>query len=263
MAGTVTLTFTASPAPVGSACSAASDALMVTFSRPDRTVTGNEMLSGVYNNVLVTAGAVATTGTLDIAGSLGVQNGGRLAGDGACAPITGLGTFTLEDGAQLDICHSQGIALSGATGQIQVTGTRSYSAGATYAYVGSGAQSSGNGLPFNLTGTLITNNGGAGVDLTNGLRLHNRLRLINGDLRIGESASLTVVSNATGTGVIENQSGAVVGSATIQRYLESSLSAAVGYHHLSSPVTTAPVSDLNTAGFTAVVNPLYNTAINP
>lgn len=261
VAGSVTLTFTASPA-TGSTCAPVADALLVTFSRGDLIVFGNETINGIYNNVLVVAGATPTVQNLDVAGSLTVQSGASLSGDGACAPITGTGTFTLEDGATLNVCHPQGIAGSGPTGQIRVTGSRSYGAGATYAYVGSGSQFSGTGLPFNLTGTLIVDNNGGGVDLSSNLRLHTLLRLVDGDLRTADVAFI-VVSNAAGTGVIENVGGVVSGMAVIQRYLATTLSTGLGYHHLSSPVQSTTVGDLSTTGFTAVVNPLYNSAANP
>lgn len=261
--GAVTLTFTASGA-AGATCPNASDAAVVTFVRADVIVTGVETLSGAYGNVLVTGTGVLTVGAgLDVASSLVVLSGGTLRGGPACAPVTGSGSFTLEDGAQLDVCHPQGIAFSGASGQIQLTGGRSFGAGAGYAYVGSGAQSTGSGLPLNLTGAVTVDNGGGGVNLTSSLNLRGVLRLATGDLRLTESANLTVISNADGTGVVINQGGVVDGQATVQRYIEASLSTARGFHHLSSPVTSAPVSDLLTAGFGPVVNPAFNTAPNP
>ena len=260
-AGTVTLTLTASPTG-GATCPGASDALVVTFNRPDRTVTGNETISGVYNNVLVIAGAVANNGALDVSGSLVVQSGGSLRSS-PCAPVTGAGTFTLEDGATLEICDSQGISTTGMLGQIQVTGARSYGAGANYIYASNAvAQNSGSGLPLDLTGTISVDNGAGGVDLTSNLRLHGVLTLINGDLRVTETASLTIASDAIGTGAVENRAGEVTGTATVQRYISSSLSTAPGYHHLSSPVTAATVGDLATTGFTPVVNNTYNNAGN-
>src|SRR5262249_7859953 len=61
--------------------------------------------------------------------------------------ITGAGSFTLSSGAGLMIGSLGGISTSGATGNIQSTGTRSYSTGANYTYTGASGQVPGNGLP--------------------------------------------------------------------------------------------------------------------
>mgnify|MGYP002780327136 FL=1 len=260
----VVLTLTASSTVSGSQCGSAADATLITFSRPDRIVTTAETVSGVYNNVLVTAGGALTVGAaLDVAGSLTVQTGASLSGGADCAPITGTGSFTLEDGATLNICHPQGIAAGTAqVGQIRLTGGRSYGAGAAYAYVGSGAQSSGTGLPSNLTGSATVNNGGAGVSLTNTLNLRGELHLLDGNLTLVEMP-LRVISDANGTGLVHNQNGVVQGAVQVQRYLDATRSTGLGYHHLSSPVAAAPIGDLTTSGFSPVVNGAFNPTANP
>ncbi len=260
LAGSVVLTLTAAPAG-GSACSPAADATEIQFSRPDRIVVGTETLSGIYNNVLIVGGADVSAGMLDVSGSLTVQVGATLAGDGSCAPVTGAGSFTLEDGATLLICHPQGIAASGATGQIRLTGTRSFGTGAFYSYVGTSAQLTGTGVPANLTGSLTVDNA-AGVDLNNSLSIRGILRLTNGNLRPGDG-SLTILSGPTGTGMVVNENGVVPGLAVVQRYIEGSITTNVGYHHLSSPVRAAVVGDLMCVGFMPIVNPAYNAPANP
>ncbi len=262
LAGTVLLTLTGSPAS-GSQCAGASDAVLVSFVRPDIIVVGEQDLSGIYGNVLITGGGVANlVGALDISGSLSVQSGSSLVGGGSCQPITGSGSFELEAGATISICHPQGIAASGALGQIRTTGTRIFNAAANYTYAGTaGAQQSGTGVPMNLTGTLTVNNA-SGVDLTSNVGINRLLVLANGDLRLGDG-NLTIASNATGTGMVVNTGGVVSGSATVQRYISPTFSTGLGYRHLSAPVVNTSFSDLATAGFTPVVNSAYNTAPNP
>jgi hypothetical protein len=70
------------------------------------------------------------------------------------------GTFTLEEGAALGITSPDGIALTGATGNIQLTGVRTYSPGADYIYNGTSAQADGTGLPVTVNNLTADNQGG-------------------------------------------------------------------------------------------------------
>ncbi|MDD3563963.1 MAG: FlgD immunoglobulin-like domain containing protein [Candidatus Cloacimonetes bacterium] len=79
-------------------------------------------------------------------------------------PITGKGAFTLISGAGLIIRDADGITSSGATGAVQVTGTRDFNTGADYTYAGIVAQSSGNGLPVSVSNLTVDN--AAGVNFT-------------------------------------------------------------------------------------------------
>src|SRR6185503_12263071 len=53
------------------------------------------------------------------------------------------GTFTLSSGGGIRIGSTAGITASGPTGNIQNTGTRTFSTGANYTYTGSAAQVTG------------------------------------------------------------------------------------------------------------------------
>jgi len=61
--------------------------------------------------------------------------------------INGSGSFTLQDGSTLVVGSLEGISSSGSNGNIQVTGSRTYSSNATYHYIGNDHQLSGNGFP--------------------------------------------------------------------------------------------------------------------
>nr|GFD04805.1 hypothetical protein [Tanacetum cinerariifolium] len=52
-------------------------------------------------------------------------------------------------------------------------------------------------------------------------------------------------------------------TAAVQRYLDGSRNAGLGYRQLSAPVSGSTVADLGTASFTPVVNPTYNTSADP
>ena len=82
--------------------------------------------------------------------------------------ISGSDGFTLSSGATLGIGDPNGIAKTATlnSGNIQSTGTRSYSAAANYVYTGSVNQDTGDGLPSTVTGNVtIQNTGGSVVNL--------------------------------------------------------------------------------------------------
>jgi hypothetical protein len=108
----------------------------------------------------------ATTATLQVEGIL----------DCATFNLTtsaGTTNFTLSNGATLKMGSPQGITTSGATGNIQLSGTRTYNGGANYEYKGIAAQVTGNGLPAVLSANLTINN-------TNGVTQTNATHTIDG-----------------------------------------------------------------------------------
>ena len=89
-----------------------------------------------------------------------------------------------------------------------------------------------------------------------------QLLTLNGSLTTN-GQPFTLFSDATGTAMVVNTSGTVVGNATVQRYINPTTNAGNGYRHYASPVAATTVADLTTTGFTPVVNPAYNQAANP
>ncbi|MDO7875281.1 ice-binding family protein [Hymenobacter sp. ASUV-10] len=89
-----------------------------------------------------------------------------------------------------------------------------------------------------------------------------RLLTLNGDLTTNNRPA-TLLSDTSGTAMITNAGGVVVGAATVQRYISPSLNAGLGYRQLSSPVSGMTVAGLATNGFSPVVNPAYNTSPTP
>lgn len=168
-------------------------------------------VSGMYANVTVAASGVATlTSNLTVTNELTVRSGGslllrqagtpfnRAAASDPCNAISGAGRFVLEPGATLGICDPAGISLSGATGAVQVTGTRSFSDQAHYLYTGDAAQATGDGLPATVATLTIGN--AAGVTLTNATTsISGALNLTNGSLTVPAAKTLTVNSGATAT----------------------------------------------------------------
>ncbi len=235
---------------------------------PDLTVNAPMPVeAGTYNNVTITSTGVGIfNGPIKVNGTLTVQTGGVLSTRGVLAtnylPITGPGSFVLQPGATLRIYDPNGIATTGATGSIQVTGTRTFAADASYEYNGTEAQISGSGLPGQVRNLTVNN--AAGVTLTNGgVGIAQTLVLTNGNLNTANGQLLTLLSTPTaGTALVVNTNGAVNGPATMQRAIDPTFNAGPGYRHYSSPVSNTTLNDLgtNTPGFTPIFNQAFNTA---
>ncbi|MBX2893183.1 MAG: hypothetical protein KF734_19890 [Saprospiraceae bacterium] len=90
-----------------------------------------------------------------------VNSGAFLQMAAAGTTVSGGGSFTLSNGATLGIRSTAGITSSGATGNVQVTGTRTFNTGANYVYNGTIAQNTGNGLPATVNNLTFDNTGGA------------------------------------------------------------------------------------------------------
>lgn len=140
------------------------------FSHTGGTITETGSASGAINfngtapQNYTGGGTMANTINLSVNTGATLMMGTSLVGSGSS------GTFTLASGGTLGIGHAQGITTSGTSGNIRVTGTRSYSASGKYVYSGTVPQVTGNGLPATLTasGSLTIDNP-AGVALSTNL----------------------------------------------------------------------------------------------
>ncbi len=137
----------------------------------------------------VTAINVAAGGVINVSKIADFRNAGQT--------VVGAGTLNLLAGAKLRIGAAAGIAASAASGPIQ-TSTRSFSTTATYAYEGSVAQNSGDGLPANVSGLIINN--AAGLTLNGSVQANDSLNLTNGVISTTASNMLTVGSAAATNG---------------------------------------------------------------
>ncbi|MBG8554970.1 Ig-like domain-containing protein [Hymenobacter guriensis] len=104
---------------------------------------------------------------------------------------------------------------------------------------------------------LTVNSNTAQVSTSAGASVR-RLLTLTGNLSTNGN-DFVLESDATSTAMVVNSGGSVVGTATVQRYIDPSLNPGLGYRHYSSPVQSTTVADLGTSGFTPVVNPAYNT----
>lgn len=108
--------------------------------------------------------------------------------------ITGPGSFYVNSGTTLEIGSAVGITSSGATGNIQNSGTRSFSSTANYVYNGTAAQVTGNGLPSSVNDFEIDN--ASGVSLTAATIITGTLYLTNGVLN-NSTNNVTVANDKT------------------------------------------------------------------
>ena len=225
----------------------------------DLVVSTPQAVQGSYRNVTIVGpnGVATLSGGLAVSGTLAVQAGGSLIQN--CQTITGPGNFELQAGGALAICDAAGIAPTGAVGAVQVAGTRTFSPQASYLYNGTGAQATGPGLPAQVLNLGVLNT--ANVTLSQAVAVAGVLRLQAGNLNTG-GQNLTLLSSAAGTALVDNAGGAVVGTATVQRYIDPGINAGRGYRHYAAPVANSTVADLGTASYTPVVNPQYNAVGN-
>ncbi len=221
---------------------------------------------GPWHNITVLNGGNGTlTNNETVTGAVVVQTGGTW-NDG-CFVLGGSGSFALQAGATMTICHPQGISATGPTGAIQVAGTRSYSPTADYGYQQpSLAQITGLGL----TGARnLTVDAPGGLTLTGAASVTRLLTLTATSGNFGLSGqNLTLISNNAGTAMVVNAGpGAVTGgTAIVQRFLTPVVAAGAGYRHMSAPVSGSTMSDLAVAGiggFAPYVNPAYNVLPTP
>jgi hypothetical protein len=102
--------------------------------------------------------------------------------------------FTLASGGGVILGSTEGISLTEASGNIQVSGTRSFNTGADYTYDASGVQNTGTGLPSTVRNLSINNSNG--VTLFSTVSVTGTLYLITGKVTTGAN-ELRVTNTST------------------------------------------------------------------
>ena len=129
---------------------------------------------GTVNGTVTMDSGTGSTYTFTNNGTLIMAPDGVLGGDVV---------FNTVSGSTLQIGSTAGITSSGTTGNIRVTGTRTFNTGANYTYNGTSAQVTGNGLPSTVNNLTINNS--AGVTLSGNNTVSNTLTLTSGTFAVG------------------------------------------------------------------------------
>ena len=191
--------------------------------------------------VIIAAGATVTLDcniSRDAATTLTVNGRLNLGAD----TVSGAGSFTLAAGGTLGIGSPYGIASSGSTGNIQVSGSRSFSKSANYVYNGSAEQVTGNGLPDTVNRLTIDNSNG--VTLNTNLTITISLLLTDGVLQIASIPSLRTLILGSSASIAPFGTGRIEG-----RVAKNTNSSTTGTVRLMSQNTYMIIE---TAGITAV-----------
>jgi hypothetical protein len=147
-------------------------------------------------------------------------------------------------------------------GNLSNSGTISATAGTT-SLSGTNSQLIGGSGSTQLWNLTVANTNGA---LQSGaVSIHGVLAPASGNLTTN-GRTLTLLSDAAGTALVDNTgTGAVLGNATVQRFIDGSLNAGPGYRHYSAPVGNSTVADLTTPGFSPEVSQaaVYNSSPTP
>ena len=187
------------------------------------------------------AGATNITGKVDF-----IVNSGSILNLGLQSVISD-GTFTMDDGSGIVVGDPDGITTSGNTGNIRVTGTRTFSTAADYTYSGSTAQATGNALPSTVRNLIFSN--ANPVTLTSSTIVSGQLTM-DGGMILANSNILTLGTSHLNTGTLVRNSGYVVGS--FRRWI-----AAVTAANVLFPIGT--LEAYTGANFTFIIAPVAGT----
>jgi sRNA-binding regulator protein Hfq len=184
-------------------------------------------ISGVVNFVVL-QGATVNFGTSFLDGSTG--------------------TFTLNSGGAIGLGDPAGITTSGATGNIRVSGTRTYSTGGVYIYNGSASQATGNGLPATASSLIVSNTGGI-VTLGANVSVTSNLTVSAGAFDLGGF----IANRASNGGTVTVANGAALkigGTNTFPtNYLNRVLlGGTVEYEGSAQSIPALPYGNLTTSG---------------
>ena len=192
-----------------------------TFNLSSSTTAGNSVTINVAGNFTHSGGTLTETGSTTGSGIVFngssaqtfSKTGGTISNTIAFSilnsAIVDFGTsvlngtnakFNLNSGGTIITANTNGISSSGATGSIQVGGTRTYSTGANYAYNGSAAQITGNGIPGTVHNLTINNSSSTGVTLSKAVSVSATATFTDGFLYSTSSNLLTIASGASATG---------------------------------------------------------------
>jgi len=159
------------------------------------------------------------------------------------------GTFTLNSGGAIGIGDPAGITTSGATGNIRVSGTRTYSTGGVYIYNGPASQGTGNGLPATASSLIVSNTGGV-VTLGANVSVTSNLTVSAGTFDLGSF----IANRATSGGTLMVANGAALNIGGTNSFpssyvtLNLGANSTVNYEGSAQNMSALAYGDLTTSG---------------
>ncbi len=124
--------------------------------------------------------------------------------------VSGSGAFNVKAGSTLKYGSANGITASAASGNVRTT-TRSFLSTASYGFVGTTAQNSGDGLPSTIVNLYVQRgNSSAITTLTNSLIVNSTLKMIQG--HVNTAANILELGTSTAQlGTLDYTTGYVLG----------------------------------------------------
>ncbi len=176
--------------------------------------------------------------------------------------LTGKGDFNLNSGGGIIVGSPNGITQSTMLGNIQMTGTRTYSTGADYTYNATSAQNSGDGIPSQVRNLTLNNS--FNCTLNASTSVSNTMTFTSGKW-ITNANILTLGISTSILGTMNRTNGYVIGY--FRRWLNTSLASNVlfpvgtylNYNPAIISFTTAPliggtiICNLTTTGFIGTI----------
>lgn len=174
------------------------------------------LAAGTYTSVTVNSPDVVTLGgNATVTGAITVKSGATLMM--GTSLISGTGSFTVEAGGTLGVGSAAGLNTTGASGNVQVTGARTFTAGANYVYNGTAAQVTGNAVS-NAPNNLTLDNPAGVTSSISGLTVTGLLQVKQGNYQsASDYANIQIDPGATftaGAGETINVSGNFINNGT-------------------------------------------------
>ena len=199
----------------------------ITCSNPLATVQNGHIINVntdiEFGNVVVNEGGILE---IQEGFSLGIISEDTLTVNGtlimhSTALINGAGHFRILAGGTIHIGSVAGIAISGATGNIHVSGSRFYGSGAHYVYNGGANQVTGNAIGQNTPGNITINNPGYVVTLSQTIAISGNIHIVQGTFDVN-NFNITLGGNWTNDGIFVPGTATVFFNCTINTYISVS-----------------------------------------
>jgi hypothetical protein len=176
-----------------------------------------------FGNVTVDDGGLLEVQN-DVA--FGITSGDTLTVNGTLimhttAVINGTGHFWISATGTIHVGAVAGITISTETGNIQVSGSRTYSSGAHYIYFGTSNQFTGDALVQNIPGNVTINAPGFVVTLSQAVNISGNINIIAGTLNVN-NFDISLGGNWTNTGIFLPGTATVYFNCTVNVYISVS-----------------------------------------